>query len=360
MMEAGIIKLLLLNRGTYIDDILVQELSEKYDLYAIKSGNLAFNFMSNDNVVVPVYAKTTKDRTGFMIQKKDDKYFICIDNETIINVSFYAMKSVYKNIILNKYAGDISRIKSDDHFVIVYNHNCKYVALGKKCAFCNIDKFSFRDMHEVIKVAHLYQEKKEISHISITGGTGDGDDKGLIRIIDFIKSLRDEGVTLPISVEFEPVHDITLLRALHLLGVVSIYCNIEFISDDVRIKQMPGKGQNSFTSYVDTWEKCIGIFGKNQVHTNIILISEDDKTMFIPRVKSIIDIGVIPSITVMREPEDNSNNLALPELETQINYFKETVAYLRLKGLNPSKTLAGCAKDGGFSPIKEFYKSNEL
>jgi len=356
--DIGTIKLLVQNNGVYIDDILAAEINERYNHFDARMGKVFFYF-NVKGAKIPVYAEIKNKKNGFPIKKNQDVYSINIGGHSL-DFNFYDRKDAYNIPIGGKLAGDIIRIKADDHLALTFNHDCKHFEQRQQCKFCNIHKWPSQTnstLDELVNVAYLYQEEHAIKHISITGGTGNGVDKGLLNVINFIQRLRKKGVTLPIGLEFEPTSETHLFNELNKLGVTTVSCNLEFASDDLRLRLMPGKGLIPFNSYIDTWESCINVFGKNQVYTNILLINDDDETMFMPQIKKIIDVGVIPSIGILLEQEGASIKVFLPEIKKQINYFKETVAYLKKQNLNPRLAMAGCIKNGGYSPLNEFYGS---
>ncbi len=361
MVNPGLIKLMLQNKGVFLKDDLRDEVIAGYNCFDVKMGKIFLYIRADQvNVKIPVYTVVSNKRDAYEIQQANGQYFIDMDGMRV-DAGFYPQKEVYQKLIGARLAGDIVRVKADDHLAITINHYCKYFADGQQCKFCNIHKWptqTHSTLQEIIEAAYLYQEQGEIKHLSITGGTGHGADKGLLKMIQFIIKLRDRGVSLPIAVEFEPIHNKEWLCTLASLGVKTISCNIELLGDIPRAQLMPGKGQIPFETYLKTWQDCIDVFGENQVYTNILLTAADEAGQFIPRAKEIIDAGVIPSIGMMLEQKGAEIKIQLPELSTQISYFTEVVQRLKKVGLNPLKAKAGCAKNGGYSPINEFYTYN--
>lgn len=352
----GEVKLYIQYKGIMIDEDLKNELMKNYDCNHIKVNKLFFGIIDKEDNV-PIYARIVS-QDGCKIFEKDDKYYINVDGEEHC-VCFNEKPKSYAAKIGKKKAEDIVRTKGRSHLAITINHFCIYFQEGKKCLFCNIDRWPTNtesSLSELLEVIYCYQENNEIKHISITGGTINHEDKGINGIIQFIKKIRDIGVTLPISVECEPLNNEEFYKRLKEVGVTSMAINLEMLDDETRQRIMPGKGCIPFDTYLDNWKMAVSVFGKNQIFTNILLNSAS-KDNNIERLEKIVSCGVVPSIGLLI-PDAGTELYDYPYLdfETQKSIHEINASLLVKYGLNPLEVKAGCQKNGAYTPINEYYK----
>jgi biotin synthase-related radical SAM superfamily protein len=86
------------------------------------------------------------------------------------------------------------------------------------------------------------------------------------------------------TLNFEPMTDYQLLESLlkeaKQAGATTALCNIECFDPNLREEVMPIKGKLPITTYARVWEKCIDIFGRNEVYTMIIAgLGESDDSI---------------------------------------------------------------------------------
>lgn len=352
----GEVKLYIQYKGIVISDILKNKLLNGYDCNHIKVNKLFFNIIDNKNNV-PIYARIV-DHNGYEIYEKNDEFYINVDGEEY-NLRFNAKVASYNTIIGSKRAGDIARTKGHSHMAITMNHFCIYFHENKKCKFCSINQWPTNTestLLELIEVIYCYQQNKEVKYISITGGTINHEDKGVLNIIRFIKKMRERGIVLPVSVECEPLNDENLFEQLKEVGVTSMSINLEMLDDDTRKRIMPGKGIIPFDTYLKSWKTAVRIFGKNQVFTNILMNSISKKNCM-DRLETIISCGVIPSIGLLI-PDKGSELYEYPylDIESQKEFHEYNTKLLVNYGLNPYEVKSGCQKNGAYTPINEYYK----
>jgi biotin synthase-related radical SAM superfamily protein len=120
---------------------------------------------------------------------------------------------------------------------------------------------------------------------------------------------------------------------------------------------MPAKGKVEISTYIKTWEKCLDIFGKNEVYTVVVVgIGEDDNSI-LKGVEMAASHGVItflvphsPAIGAAFEDMDS------PTSERMLYLYENAVNIYQKYGLDLWASKAGCARGGAFSAIKEVSK----
>ena len=304
------------------------------------------------------------------VNNTDSSFELVIDREKNIYIEsnferkkvYIAQKPQYYDYVFNNKKGyEIANIEADGHLAVTLNHFCMHFHEEKQCKFCSIKSWtdnknnSINEMLDVIKIAY---DSNLISHISLTTGTINKKDKGIRGMLSFIERLREKGINTDIACEFEPVEDLNWLNELHNYNVKTVSCNIEVVEEDLRKSLMPGKGSLSKELYYKNWIKAVELFGKNQVYTNIILSKYNKDILEINRnIEIISSLGVISSIGLIY-PERNTElyGMEMPSeyIVKEVNY-NNTECIIKNK-LNPLKVLAGCPRNGAYSPVKEYYE----
>ena len=158
--------------------------------------------------------------------------------------------------------------------------------------------------------------------------------------------------------EFEPIEDFSLLDSLlrkaKQAGVTTVSCNIECFDEKLRPEIMPAKGRIPAGTYKKTWEKCLEIFGKNEVFTVAVVgIGEADESI-LRGVEMAASHGVM-TFLVPHSPAIGAfyEDMAAPSADRMLSLYSRAVAIYEKYGLNLNTCRAGCVRGGGFSAIKD-------
>ncbi|OGO22156.1 MAG: hypothetical protein A2Z28_07695 [Chloroflexi bacterium RBG_16_51_9] len=158
--------------------------------------------------------------------------------------------------------------------------------------------------------------------------------------------------------EFEPIADFALLESLLVeakrAGVTTVSCNIECFDERLRPEIMPAKGRIPLDTYVRTWEKCLEIFGQNEVFTVAIAgIGETDESL-IRGIEMAAYRGVM-TFVVPHSPAVGAvfEAMAAPTAGRMLSLYKRAVEIYTKYGLDICASRAGCVHGGGFSAIKD-------
>jgi biotin synthase-related radical SAM superfamily protein len=196
-----------------------------------------------------------------------------------------------------------------------------------------------------------------VQHVSLTTATLNTRGKGLEGLVQTVKLIRSRA-QVPVMLEFEPIEDDTLLSTLlkesKQAGVTTVSCNIECFDESLRQKVMPAKGTIPIAAYVKTWEKCLEIFGQNEVFTVAVVgIGEDDESI-LKGVAMAASFGVM-TFLVPHSPATGAfyEDMAAPEADRMLSLYERAVDIYQKYGLDLCASRAGCVRGGGFSAIKD-------
>ena len=363
----------LLCKGLYLDSNLMDHYSKHGISYGRKGGAGPLGgryFLLEDNkTLVNVALWDNPVKTNLTLREKSDDFFEVYDVKN--GISFGKLKLVSNPKYYNpEYITSdgipmrkIALVHGVDCLASTIYQKCKYWACGEACKFCGIElslkydttieEKNYHQMNEVIA-----QAKKEgrCTHMTLTSGTEDSDDKGVNRYIELLKGVKEEHPNLPLHVQVEPLEDLKLITELREAGADTIGIHIEILDRHIRDIITPGKANIPFELFKNNWEYSLEIFGINQVSTFILTGFEDPTEDFFSDLEKIVSLGVIPFITPVRSipgmkdlPTTNFNIL----LDTYIRAAK----LMKEFGINPLEHKAGCVRCGGCSAIKEAYIS---
>lgn len=358
------------SRAVRIPSELIPELETNWNAPAVRTGRIVLCLESpgKNRELIPVFIVNgkhvskspyhmVKEGSGFEIWKGDTKYS---DIVLLPHPKFYDNFTSGK-IPMNKMAV----IVGPKHMRSVVNQRCSYHEIGKGCKFCAVQywwggniKKAPAQIAETVKAGVL---EGVVDHISLTTATSmDTKGKGLEGLVETAKLISAK-VDIPIMIEFEPIGDFSLLENLlqeaQEANVTTVSCNIECFDENLREHIMPIKGKISIATYIKTWEKCLKIFGQNEVYTSVVVgIGEDDDSI-LRGVKMAASHKVI-TFLVPHSPAKGAvfSDMVPPTPKRMLSVYKSAVLIYEKFGLDLWASSAGCARGGGFSSIKEVGK----
>lgn len=359
----GWIKAELQSRGVKVPHEMRQELDERFNVPGIMSGRFLFNLEDPEGDTVSVFTMDgdfTKE-SPYHLKKEQDAYAIYDNGSKYTDISFpprpkfYDMKTS-DGTPMNK----VVALGEPGHVRTAVTQHCYYWGIGKACKFCAVKYWWDSNVHKTpLQIAESIEaavKEGVVEHVSLSTGTLNTPDKGLKGELETIKLIL-ERVQVPIMIEFEPVDDLEWLKTMKDAGVGTVFCNIESFDDEVRLDIMPGKGVIPISKYVETWDKCIELFGKNEVFTTVIVgIGEDDESIM-KGVEFAAKHGVMASI-VPHFPTTGSKlaHLKPPGTERMVRLYQMAGPIFEKYGLNPFVSDAGCAKGGAFTALKDVLR----
>jgi len=353
-------------KGVDIPPELINELETGWNASAIKTGRLVLCLKSPEKSgeLIPAFivngkrgAKSpfhlVKDGSQFEIWQEGVKYtdVFLIPRPRFYNSFTSGGAPMYK----------VAVIVGPGHARSVVSQRCAYQQAGKPCKFCAIQYWWDANIEKApLQVAETIEagvKEGVIEHVSLTTATLNTKGKGLERLVEAAKLIHQR-VKVPIMIEFEPIGDYSLLDSLlqeaKQAGVTTTSCNIESFDESIRQEVMPVKGKIPIATYVKTWEKCLDIFGKNDVFTVAVVgIGEEDESI-LRGVEMAASHGVM-TFLVPHSPAIGAiyEDMEPPSPERMISLYEQAVRIYEKYGLNLCVSQSGCVRGGGFSAIKD-------
>jgi radical SAM protein (TIGR04043 family) len=353
-------------KGIQIPQDLIIELETKFNAPSIRTGRLVLCLESFENTdeLIPVFIINGKyaSKSPLRMVKNNSKYEIWEGNEKYTEVRLIPRPRFY-----NQFTSDgvpmsnVGVIVAPGHMRSVINQNCFYYEISKPCKFCAVRYWWNSKIQktptQICETTIAGFKENVIKHVSLTTATINTRGKGLeglVKTAELISSRAE----IPIMIEFEPPTDYSLLDSLlqeaKAVGVTTAFSNIECFDEHIRGEVMPAKGKVEIATYIKTWEKCLDIFGKNEVYTVVVVgIGEDDNSI-LQGIEMAASNGVItflvphsPAIGAIFEDMDP------PDYERMLYLYENAVNIYRKYGLDLWASKAGCARGGAFSTIKE-------
>jgi radical SAM protein (TIGR04043 family) len=239
---------------------------------------------------------------------------------------------------------------------------CIYWACGEACKFCGIElslqdettieEKTYKQMNEVIAVA---EKEGRCSHMTLTSGTDEKDDKGAKRYIEMLKGIKSSYPDLPLHVQIEPLEDLAYLKQLKDSGADTIGIHLEVLDDALRKDVTPGKYHIPYKRFEENWKYALKIFGSNQVDSFVLTGFGESTEDFIKMVEPIVSLGVIPFITPVRSIP-GKKGFPITDPSELIKIYRKSAILMKEYGVNPLKNKAGCVRCGGCSAINEAYR----
>jgi radical SAM protein (TIGR04043 family) len=357
------------DKGLKIPPELLSELEAKYNAPSVKTGRLVFCLRSpeDNGNLIPVFIVNGKrvSKSPFHMVKSGSNYEIWEEDKKYTDIVITPHPEFY-----NRFTSDgvpmfkVAVIVAPGHARSVVNQKCFYQEIDKPCKFCAVQHWWHSNIQktptQVCETIVAGVEENVIKHASLTTATLNTSGKGLEGLVETARLISAK-VKIPLMLEFEPSTDYSLtdplLKEGKNAGVTTVFCNIECFDKQVREEVMPAKGKVETSTYVKTWEKCLDIFGKNEVYTVVVVGIGEDNDSILKGVEMAASHGVI-TFLVPHSPAIGAvfENMDSPGCERMLYLYKKAVDIYAKYGLDLWASNAGCARGGAFSAIKEVSK----
>ena len=353
--------------GVRVPEELLEELEAKYNTAPdMRAGRMILYLTPPDNLkrLVPVFILNGKfaDKTPYHVKKVNSHYEIWRNNEKFTDISMMPRPKYYDKLTSDGIPMfKIAYIGEPGLFRTAVNQTCDYVKMGKPCKFCAVTNWWKADLKktstQLAEAAAAAFAEGVVEDMFITTGTVLTSGRGIEAILDTIEHIKAAGVKVPIEAQFQPPPDPGFLQALKDAGVVTVSSNVECFDESLREWLMPMKGKIPISDYVAVWEKCVKIFGPNEVFNTIVVgIGESDESI-LKGVEMAASHGVITLTEPLFAAQESKLADAVPPPAGRMMHIYEKCAEIfRKYGLSPFGAGAGCAKAGGYTALREVIK----
>ena len=354
-------------RGVRVPRELISELETEYNAPAIRTGRMVLCLESpaKNGELIPVFVvngKRAETSPLHMVKNGSGKYEVRTGGEKYTEITLLPRPGFYDSttvggVPMNK----LAVIVGPGHIRSVVNQRCYYYQTGKPCRFCAVqhwwDANIEKALSEIADAIEAGVGEGVVEHVSLTTATLSTRGKGLEDLTE-TAGLIQARVKVPIMLEFEPIDDYSLLDSLlkeaRQAGVTTVSCNIECFDESLRQEVMPAKGRIPVATYVKTWEKCIDVFGANEVFTVAVVgIGEADESI-LKGIEMAASHGVM-TFLVPHSPAIGADyeDMDSPGADRMLSLYSQAAAIYEEYGLDLCACQAGCVRGGGFSAIKD-------
>jgi len=314
-------------------------------------------------VTVPVAAPFAA-QSPYVLRAEDDAYAIYRDGERVASARRTARPRYY----------DLTTEDGIPYWQIALLHldsvastviqTCMYWGTDDVCRFCGIEltlqsgqTIPVKRPEHLAEVAVAARDLDGAVDVTLTTGTTHGHDKGAMYVARCAQAMK-EASGLPVEVQFEPPDDISVLDAVHEMGVDSVGMHVESFDPDVLARVAPAKARTGIDGYFRAWERAVQLFGRGQVSTYVILGMGEDLDLTVAGCRRAIDVGVYPFVVPLRPVPGTSLGDALPPgPEYMESVYRRVVPYLVARGLGSWNVRAGCARCQACSAMTAMERS---
>lgn len=358
------------SRGVRVPGELIDELEASYNAPAVRTGRMVLCLESPavNGELIPAFIVNGKraEKSPLHLVKNDlSKYEVWSGDEKYADVTLLPHPGFYDSQTVDGIPRHkLAVIVGPGHMRSVVNQNCHYTRTGESCKFCAVrhwwDANTEKAAPEIATTVAAGINEGMVQHISLTTATLDIPDKGLANLVKTTKLIRQKA-EIPVMLEFEPFPDNDLLYFLlgeaKKYGVTTVSCNIECFDENLRPQVMPAKGRIPVDLYIRTWEKCLDIFGKNEVFTVAVAgIGEGDDSI-LNGIEMAASHGVM-TFLVPHSPAIGAvyEDIEAPTADSMLLLYEKAAEIYERYGLDLCASGAGCVRGGGFSAIKDVVR----
>ncbi len=244
--------------------------------------------------------------------------------------------------------------------------SCRYWSFGTQCKFCTIphsyssgNTILEKTPDQIVEVVLAAESEGVIDNVLLTTGTTKSADMGVDYLVRTIEAIRDYS-TIPIGVQFEPPVDGSMIRRVADAGANAVGMHIESADESIREEVCPGKHKyGTLDLYHLSWQQALDYFARGNVSTFLLHGLGEDSTKTISLVEELAEVGVMPIVAPVRPAAGSQLADYVPtyvnNLDESVELYKSVGTILLKNQINPEKTLAGCHRCGGCTPIQEAY-----
>ena len=332
--------------GIIVPTALQDELERGWNAPALKRGRFVFLLEQPATglftTVLIINGRFSEKSPFHIVKSGPDRYEIWKNDEKFTDIAIMPRPDYYDMTTSDGVPmSDVAVIGEPDHLRSVLNQRCGYQRIGQECKFCAIESwwagYIDKTPAQVAEVAGAAYREGMIKHVTLSTGTKLSRGKGLEDLVEAARLIQKQA-NVTMTLNFEPLTDLSMLESLlrdgQEAGATTALCNIECFDENLREDIMPMKGRNPVNDYRKVWEKCVDIFGHNEVYTMVIAgLGESDESI-LEGVELTASIGVVASI-VPFTPMINSayEDMEPPSVERMLHLYQSALPIYEKYGL---------------------------
>jgi radical SAM protein (TIGR04043 family) len=347
--ELGILgrqKIELQTKGVIVPPEVLDELEKEWNAPAVKNGRFVLCLdtppIGRPTTVLIINGKFSDRYPMHLVKNSAGSFEVWKGDQKYTDVTLLPRPKYYDSLTGTGVAmSDIAVMGEPDHLRSVLNQRCIYQEMGQSCKFCAIESWwaGYQDKSPalVAEVAEAACKEGIVKHVTLSTGTAATQGRGLEGLVETAKLIHEK-MDITKTLNFEPVKDIGLLDSLlregKAAGATTALCNIEVFDENLREAVMPVKGKNTVADYIKVWQKCVDVFGQNEVYTMVIAgLGESDESI-LRGVELAASHGVVTSV-VPHTPMRNAvyEDMDPPTVEQMLHLYEKSLPIYEKYGL---------------------------
>jgi len=317
-------------------------------------------------VMVPVHTAPAFD-SAYVVDKPDalGESIIRRDGVALGGVSFPARPRFYDRATADGIPyWKIAVLHSRDVLATTVLQSCiRYQSRTKTCQFCAIGQslaagrtIERKTPAQLAEVAKAAVELDGVKHMVMTTGTPPGRDRGAAILAESASAVK-AAVDLPIQGQCEPPDDNVWFERMRNAGIDALGMHLESVTQEVRVRIMPGKAQVSIERYFEAFAAAVAVFGRGQVSSYILAGLGDPKEAILKTCARLIALGVypfvVPFVPISGTPMESHPPPSPPFMH---EILKPLALMLREAGLQATDGKAGCGRCGACSALSTYER----
>jgi radical SAM protein (TIGR04043 family) len=317
-------------------------------------------------VMVPVHTAPAFE-SPYVVEKPDElgRSRISRDGIALVDVGFPTRPRFYDRSTADGIPyWKIAVLHSRDVLATTVLQTCiRYQSRAKACQFCAIGQslaagrtIERKTPEQLAEVAKAAVELDGVKHMVMTTGTPTGRDRGAAILAESASAVK-AAVALPIQGQCEPPDDDAWFARMRDAGVDALGMHLEAVTQEVRMRIMPGKAQIPVARYLDAFAAAVPVFGRGQVSTYILAGLGDTKEAVLDTCEKLIALGVypfvVPFVPISGTPLESHPG---PSPTFMHEVLSSLAAMLNAGGLKATDIKAGCGKCGACSALATYER----
>lgn len=361
------LKVALLTRGVYFPT------NEQKGREGGAGPTLGQYFLLNGEILINAPVRSKQQVARFQAlqlqQIAKNKYKIADFEDKSYELTLLASPQFYHmQLVDGTPMSQIALVHGVDCLATTIIQHCSYFDSGLECLYCSIplslelgQTIVQKSPKQFLQVLSAAQKEGRAQHLTLTMGSPARPDRGAKDYVEFVSTLR-KATPIPIHVQIEPPALQNQFQALKNAGVDTVGIHLEIYDDQLRRQYCPGKYQHAgFNDYLAAWREAVGIFGRGQVSTFILLGLGETAEQLHDGFKTTIELGVIPVPVPCRPNPGSHLEGQVPKyinnLDQIVEIYLDCARLLFNAQLNPLLHRAGCIRCTGCTAITEAYQT---
>ncbi len=237
---------------------------------------------------------------------------------------------------------------------------CVFWGTESACRFCGVGlswrsgKTELRKEPDLLAEVALEAKKAGAKHVTLTAGST-RERRLEWRLFREAARAISRGAGLPVHVQLMPPIPVRRMEMLREDGVASIGIHLESFDPAVLTRLAPCKASVSLEEYIRAWEGAVGVFGRNQVSSFLLMGLGEGSDSLLEGCDRLASIGVYPYLVPFRPIPGTAlaqRKPVRPDLAKEI--YRKAARILDEHGLSWEAVRAGCVRCRGCSALPDY------